>query len=324
MNKANLIVIVASLLSLGCSRCSSTTGAEGFEKIEHFLLIQVQSDDVEANVEAASEWLRGDATHDRPDGALNQLLAVQKVTDDEAMCGESGFNIIKPNVEATRELTRTKAIVEHFLKLHADHCDDKYIKLTKERFEQHGFGFNIFPVNEVCRSIASELFHRDIDQFLLEAYERSTNILQLIDSVKFDESINVRSSIHSTLYNSPKTNSEAYRKSIDSYPRRRLMAGSDETSRYLKMYIFNKLRDYTELLGPGLFSPAEYDARILGRNFELPVGVSKWQAVNFYKGWLNYKILQVFVMPRAEELLKETRNYALDLKEGRWDNHFIP
>lgn len=141
-------ILVATILIAALSIKSTQAG---YRRINDYLIKQVrENDDVSANMEAASRWLKEQESKKTscfssvPISSLSKFTALQQVIDD-SKCDRTTYEIMRANEEATgrsnleseeKAFRRVDKVILKIFRAHAERCYKVYPVICREKFKQ--------------------------------------------------------------------------------------------------------------------------------------------------------------------------------------------
>lgn len=284
--------LVASFVVVSISIRSTEAG---YDKLNEYLVTKVvDNDEVEPNMEAASKWLE-DQNKVRlkfitkaPIDDLRKFAALQQVVAD-TRCDRRAYEIMRPNEKAVglhqkkdfgEVVRRVDKVMLDIFKKHAEKCLSVYRQVYRTKRAQ---------LDEAVRKRVERLAETIIrtNAFTGPWYLALTPSNLINRYIKYNLTVGSFAGIKKALYTALIANSEGdvdakYTRSIANEQSGQQTIHGDKIKDLIGKYLIEPCRRYEAEMGPDLFIPAEFEARVF-RKIEA-------SDKDYYLGWSYFKI----------------------------------
>lgn len=303
----------AVLVALAIASLSVANTEARYEKLNEYLIKSVTNDEVEPNMEAASNFLKEQENAKQslltknPISDLKQFTALQQVIDDKE-CGHDAYEIIRANADAVdlHKLNYVHDIVRRVDKLiykiiasHAERCLETYPTKYVAKREQIDPKL-LEQVEKIGKSVingdqanARSLMYIMEPNNLFNHYIRNTRSLASF--------ANIKNALNKALVaNSQADPNAKYARQVPNESTGKREVHKNEIKELTRKYLIEPCKQYEAFMGPDLFIPADYDGRVRNK-----INDNK----DYYAGWSYFKICEVLTSNESA-VLKEVVNGA--------------
>lgn len=286
----------------------------GYHRLNEYLVANVDTDDIEPNIEAAKAWLdrKGQSLVSvAPTSDLKKFIALEQVIN-EPKCDRTDYAILFENEDEVglyysflydKVKRRVEKVIVSSIKIHAEKCHKVYIdryynkqKLLDSVLAKRVATFTKTLLEKNRFSIPAEVFYQP--EHLLHGYVLHHS------SVRYclgEQHLNA--AILSVARDNPSI--ECFKK-IPTEPRCRddTQVQADEVKHLIKDYLIVPCRFYLDEFGPDLYVPASFDVR-----YFYEIDKSK---PDFYMGWVSFLICREIVDNEGIVHLNAARSITAD------------
>lgn len=269
-----------------------------FGRINTYLVEKVTSDDVSANMEAASKWLeeqvgaKQSILSTTPVSDLKKFTALQQVIND-VQCHRAAYEILRENMDAVglSDLIRDRQVIRRvdkvILKIYQDHarrCAKVFLEMY--RTKRSSLNKEMF---ELAKTIAKTVM--EADRFML-SMEESYSFYHPIDMFyryiryypnlkSFARQTVLLDALRSNAKNDPDSK---YTRAVPDERTGKAVVHKDKLRELTKKYLIEPCQYLDKELGPDLFVPARFDLQAYS-----DIGNEEGY---YYLGWSYYMICQ--------------------------------
>lgn len=284
-----------------------------YKHINNYLVDNVETDDVFANLKAASLFYDKERVNSwnifnkHLVGALEQFTALNRILNGEK-CNKNSYAILLKNDRATRgkthkvrsKLDRLVKIERIIYKIALDHSiecqtvypksfEQRYAQMDKEKIEKVGT-FTSDIMNQLMKE--KKNFFRQTKKF--ETFEQ----LQHVKSISGKKEAQIA---YDALKLFARQDSDAkYLRKVFDDKQGKMRLNRDKVGELFKKYLVEPCAYYVRELGPNIFIPASYDVAILDKE-------DRYEQVDenssFFMGWIKYKFCNLLIGRDQKSLL---------------------
>lgn len=269
-----------------------------YERLNNYLVGNVDNDTVGSNMEAAAKWLKekDGAKHSflsrTPIRDLRKFTALQQVIDDNK-CDRHAYAIMHENEEAVglhtliryrQVFRRVDKVMAEILQKHAEKCAKVYPVTYRTKKAQ--LNAALF---EQAKTIAETVMSADrfrLPSIMLPTFYQPLDLFYRY--IKYNptlESFERGGILHDALYSNAKNDPDLkYTRAVPDERTGRAVVHKDKLRELTRKYLIEPCRHLDNELGPDLFVPARFD---LPHYFD-----PDKDERGYYIGWAYYKICQ--------------------------------
>lgn len=296
-----------------------------YKHINNYLVDNVETDDVAANLRAASEFYEKvrvnswNIFNKHLVGALEQFTALNRILSGEK-CNKNSYAILLKNDRATRgkthkvrskldRLVKIERIIHKIALDHSIECqtvypklfEQKYEKMDKEKIEKVG-AFTSDIMNQLMKE--KKNFFRQTKKF--ETFEQ----LQYVKSIRGKKEAQI--AYDALKLFSRQDNDAKYLKKVFDDKQGKMRLNQDKVGELFEKYLVEPCAYYVRELGPDIFIPASYDVAILDKE-------DRYEQVDenssFFTGWIRYKFCNLLIGRDRKSLLSSVIKIAIKVPE---------
>lgn len=297
-------------------------GSEGaqalYHRLNNYLMNNVKTDEVGANMEAAAKWLEGQDSVQHsclsttPVKDLKRFTALQQVVDDTT-CDHIAYDIMSANEKAVglhvlllyrQDLRRVEKVMLEIFENHAKRCAKVYpVTYRTLKLELDAVQF------ERAKKYAQTLI--DTDRLFLVMNEKISwhyplNLFYLHRYIKHFPTFGGRTrrtALSEALkYNARKDPDYKYLRSVLDEKTGKEAFHKDKIKGLVKKYLIEPCKHVVDFLGPDLFIPARFDLPFYSEIDE--------QFGDYYLGWSYFAVCQALVKDE-KSLYNEVTKYVV-------------
>lgn len=270
-----------------------------YRRLNNYLVAQVKDDEVGPNLEAAAKWLKGQEgkklsfLSSTPISDLKKFTALQQVVDD-TKCDHVAHEIMLANDEASGlyklgDAAATRRVDKVILKIFQDHaarCYKVYQKRSHEMVEQ-------VPDQKVERVVDVSKALMEKDKFV--APDRAFYQPKILYNEYVKKAISVRryigtNALKDAVIASAKNDPDVrYLRKVPDDRTGKAIVHKDKIEGLVQKYVIEPCKQYTDLLGPDLFIPADFDVRF-HRDSEI-----SWGNPDYYLTRASFRICKALI-----------------------------
>lgn len=298
---------VLSVISLGIATIAIGNTQADYGRLNDYLVENVDSDDVAANMAAATTWLleQQSKKHSFPLLApiedLTKFTSLQKVIFDD-QCGWAAYEIMRANEQEVNLNRKTKQnelvrrvdkVIGEIFKKHAEKCLDVYplrFELKVRQLEPTLLERVRVLTNQVVL-IDRHLWLQDEDWYRMKSNANDL-YLRFIDRPTTIELITRLSGLLNALNLSAKDLLTAkHSQRVTHQPSGKLIIRRAEIEQLVENYFIEPCQYYVDQLGQDLFLPAEFEAKFYHSVRDMNH--------DFYFGWAAFNICKVLIANKS-------------------------
>lgn len=273
-----------------------------YKRLNDYLTGKVDSDDVKANLDAATNWLEapeavGCSFSLRiPIADLKRFTSLEKVLED-SRCDRNAYEIMRANEEKVglnklidegKVTRRVDKVILKIIETHAQRCARVYpitYRLKRNQLDEVVFQrvkLLTTMLMEVDATVLTRHFHYEPTNLFLVYIMHSPSIYRYTG-------LNI---LHNALFYSAQgdPNARYVHKVLDKKSGKEVVC-KDKLRQLVRRHLIEPCQNYVNLFGPDLFIPARFEARVHSE-------IDNYDAL-YYLSWSNFMICQALTKNQA-------------------------